>query len=162
VITGLDHVQLAIPSGAEDIARAFYGGVLEMTEMPKPAALAVRGGCWFTAGSAVLHLGVEEPFAPARKAHPAFLVCDLDPLAATLATVGYDCTWAPDIPGVRRFHCFDPFGNRIEFQLRQNEITLSGALVLRYPSVLIRHEPSSVIEQPRRAFRFNSAAESGL
>jgi catechol 2,3-dioxygenase-like lactoylglutathione lyase family enzyme len=116
VITGLDHVQVAIPSGADDIARAFYGGLLGMAELPKPAALAARGGCWFTSGSAVLHLGVEESFAPARKAHPAFLVGDLEALAGRLADAGFDCTWAADIPGVSRLHCFDPFGNRIEFQ----------------------------------------------
>jgi catechol 2,3-dioxygenase-like lactoylglutathione lyase family enzyme len=116
VITGLDHVQVAIPSGAEDIARAFYAGLLGMTEVLKPAALAVRGGCWFTSGSAVLHLGVDEPFAPAHKAHPAFLASDLEGLAGRLADAGYDCTRAADIPGVSRFHCFDPFGNRIEFQ----------------------------------------------
>ena len=72
VITGYDHVQVAIPRGGEDVARAFYGRLLGMTEQPKPPALAVRGGCWFSSGPAVLHLGVEEPFAPARKAHPAF------------------------------------------------------------------------------------------
>jgi catechol 2,3-dioxygenase-like lactoylglutathione lyase family enzyme len=117
VILGLDHVQVAIPAGGEDAARAFYSGVLGMTEVAKPAALAVRGGCWFTAGSAVLHLGVEEPFTPARKAHPAFLVAGLDLLGDWLAAAGYDCVRADgNIPGVRRFHTFDPFGNRIEFQ----------------------------------------------
>lgn len=117
MILGLDHVQVAIPRGCEDVARAFYGGLLDMSEVAKPAALAVRGGCWFTAGSAVLHLGVEEPFSPARKAHPAFLVTELDALAESLTGAGYDCVRADgEIPGVRRFHTFDPFGNRIEFQ----------------------------------------------
>ncbi len=89
-----------------------------MTEVAKPPALAVRGGCWFTSGAAVLHLGVEEPFHPARKAHPAFLVDDLDGLAAALAAAGHACTSQrrPRVPGVRRFHTFDPFGNRLEFQ----------------------------------------------
>ena len=84
MITGIDHVQVAIPRGTEDEARRFYGWVLGMTELAKPAALAGRGGCWFTAGSAVLHLGVEEPFAPARKAHPAFVVDDLAALQQRL------------------------------------------------------------------------------
>ncbi len=115
-IVGYDHVQVALPAGGEAAARNFYGGVLGMTEVPKPAALAVRGGCWFTAGAAVLHLGVEEPFSPARKAHPAFLVDDLDALADRLAAAGAPCTPADEIPGVRRFHTTDPFGNRLEFQ----------------------------------------------
>ena len=98
-------------------ARAFYATLLGMTEVAKPAALAVRGGCWFTAGSAVLHLGVEEPFTPARKAHPAFLVTELDPLFELLSGAGHDCVRADgEIAGLRRFHAFDPFGNRIEFQ----------------------------------------------
>jgi catechol 2,3-dioxygenase-like lactoylglutathione lyase family enzyme len=117
MILGLDHVQVAIPAGGEDAARAFYGSLLGMTEVVKPTALAVRGGCWFTAGSAVLHLGVEEPFHPARKAHPAFLVSQLDALLESLVAAGYECAQANnEIPGVRRFHTFDPFGNRIEFQ----------------------------------------------
>jgi catechol 2,3-dioxygenase-like lactoylglutathione lyase family enzyme len=117
MILGLDHVQVAIPSGSEDEARAFYGALLGMTEVVKPAALAVRGGCWFTAGSAVLHLGVAEPFSPARKAHPAFLVTELDALFESLTGTGHECVRADgEIPGVRRFHAFDPFGNRIEFQ----------------------------------------------
>ena len=117
MILALDHVQVAIPAGGEDAARTFYGSLLGMAEVVKPAALAVRGGCWFSSGSAVLHLGVEEPFAPARKAHPAFLVAELDALADSLASAGYDCVRADgEIPGVRRFHTFDPFGNRIEFQ----------------------------------------------
>jgi catechol 2,3-dioxygenase-like lactoylglutathione lyase family enzyme len=117
LITGIDHVQVAIPAGAEDTARSFYGMLLGMSELAKPPALATRGGCWFTAGSAVLHLGVQEPFVPASKAHPAFLVTSLDSLFDTLAAAGYAGVRADsEIPGVRRFHVFDPFGNRIEFQ----------------------------------------------
>lgn len=117
MITGYDHVQVAIPVGAEDAARAFYAGLLAMTEQPKPPALAVRGGCWFASGSAVLHLGVEDPFTPARKAHPAFVVSDLDDVRATLTAAGHDCIDSSgELPGVRRFHCADPFGNRLEFQ----------------------------------------------
>lgn len=117
LITGIDHVQLAMPRGQEDEARSFYGGLLGMSELPKPPVLAARGGCWFASGSAVLHLGVEEPFAPARKAHPALLVDDLDRLEGALAAAGYQCVRADgEIPGVQRFHTHDPFGNRVEFQ----------------------------------------------
>ena len=117
MITGYDHVQVAIPAGGEDVARGFYAALLGMSEQPKPAALAARGGCWFTAGVAVLHLGVETPFTPAGKAHPAFLVTDLAPLQARLEAAGVTChDTSGEIPGVRRFHCTDPFGNRLEFQ----------------------------------------------
>jgi len=117
LITGVDHVQLAMPRGREAAAREFYAELLGMGELPKPAVLAARGGCWFASGAAVLHLGVEEPFAPARKAHPALLVDDLDALAAAVTAAGYPCVRADgEIPGVRRFHTHDPFGNRVEFQ----------------------------------------------
>ena len=117
MITGLDHVQLAMPRGQEELARSFYAGLLAMTELPKPAVLAARGGCWFTSGAAVLHLGVEEPFSPARKAHPAFLAADIGELQAALTAAGYACVRSDEeIPGVRRFHTHDPFGNRVEFQ----------------------------------------------
>ncbi len=117
MITGYDHVQVAIPTGGEPAARAFYGDLLGMREQPKPPALAARGGCWFEAGDAVLHLGVEQPFRPAGKAHPAFLVNDLDALRTALEAAGHECTDSSgEIPGVRRFHTADPFGNRLEFQ----------------------------------------------
>ncbi len=117
MITGIDHVQLAVPAGGEETLRAFYGDVLGMTEVPKPAPLAARGGCWFTSGPVVLHLGVEQDFRPARKAHPALVVDDLDALARRLTARGHDVAWADgEIPGVRRFHTHDPFGNRLEFQ----------------------------------------------
>lgn len=117
MITGYDHVQVAIPVGGESVARDFYAALLGMTERAKPAALARRGGCWFVSGSAVLHLGVETPFVPARKAHPALLVRDLDALRSRLTAAGHGCTDSSgEIAGVRRFHCHDPFGNRLEFQ----------------------------------------------
>jgi len=116
-IIGLDHVQVAIPPGGEDEARAFYGTLLGMAEEPKPPVLAARGGCWFTSGTAVLHLGVEEPFSPARKAHPAFLVDDLDAVESVLEAAGHACVRSDqEIPGVYRFHTADPFGNRVELQ----------------------------------------------
>ena len=117
MITGFDHVQLAMPHGREDAARSFYAGLLGMAELAKPPVLAARGGCWFASGAAVLHLGVEEPFAPARKAHPALLADDLDGLEAALRAAGHQCARADgEIPGVRRLHTHDPFGNRVEFQ----------------------------------------------
>jgi catechol 2,3-dioxygenase-like lactoylglutathione lyase family enzyme len=115
VIVGLDHVQLAIPPGAEERARAFYVALLGMTELPKPPALAARGGLWLRSGPAVIHLGVTQDFAPARKAHPALTVDDLDALAERLAGAGFELAWDDNIPGTRRFHVFDPLGNRLEF-----------------------------------------------
>jgi hypothetical protein len=112
----IDHVQLAMAPGSEDVARAFYGGVLGMTEHPKPPVLAARGGCWFrSAGGVEIHLGVEDPFVPARKAHPGILVSDIDALAGLLAGHGYPTAWDDSIPNRRRFHTFDPHGNRLEF-----------------------------------------------
>ncbi|MCB5200065.1 glyoxalase [Loktanella sp. TSTF-M6] len=108
-ISALHHVQLAMPEGAEDMARAFYAGRLGLTEVAKPAALAVRGGVWFAGGTLSLHLGVEDPFIPARKAHPALIVDDLE--AAQAALGGSQIT---ALPGLRRFYVDDPFGNRIE------------------------------------------------
>ncbi len=117
MITSYDHVQVAIPRAAEDVARQFYGDLLGMREHPKPPTLAVRGGCWFASGSAMLHLGVEEPFSPARKAHPAFIVDDLAALRSLLTGAGHSCTDSSgEIAGVQRFHTHDPFGNRLEFQ----------------------------------------------
>ena len=113
-ILTLDHVQLAMPPGREDEARAFYSGILGMAEDPKPAVLAARGGVWFSAGSARLHLGVETPFHPARKAHPAFVVTDIDGLARALDAAGARVDWDTAIPGLRRFYTDDPFGNRVE------------------------------------------------
>lgn len=111
---GIHHVQLAAPKGSEPVLREFYGGVLGLTEVPKPAELAARGGAWFRAGTVELHLGIEEPFAPARKAHPALEVDDLDALAERLAGAGY-AVERGSLPGYRRFHTVDPYGNRLEF-----------------------------------------------
>lgn len=116
-LRAVDHVQLAMPAGAdaERAAEAFYGGVLGLTREPKPPALAARGGCWFRSPAGVsVHLGVEEPFAPARKAHPAFVVAGYDELCAAVVAAGGEVRPADDIPGVRRCHIADPFGNRIE------------------------------------------------
>ncbi|MGD9048885.1 MAG: VOC family protein, partial [Anaerolineae bacterium] len=114
-ITGLDHVQLAIPPGKEDEARHFYSGLLGLTEVAKPAALVPRGGCWFEGAGTFLHLGVQDDFLPARKAHPAFLVADLQRLREILAAAGVPITPDNTLPGVKRFYAADPFGNRLEF-----------------------------------------------
>ena len=111
VFDHLHHVQLAMPAGEEERARAFYVGVLGMTELDKPPVLAARGGAWFRAGGVEIHLGVEAGFRPARKAHPGILVTDLDTLAAALP----DARWDGEFPGHRRIYATDPFGNRLEF-----------------------------------------------
>ena len=114
-ILSIDHVQIAIPGGEEDKARAFYIEQLGFTEIPKPPDLARRGGAWFQAGSVQLHLGVEAEFRPARKAHPAFLVHDLEVLISSVQGAGYETdTSQPPLDGYKRAHVFDPFGNRIE------------------------------------------------
>lgn len=115
MLTGLHHVQLAIPVGGEPRARAFWGEVLEMEEVAKPSALAARGGCWFRSGDLELHLGVQDPFDPARKAHPGILVSDLDDLVATLYRAGVRARPDDNFPGHRRIYVDDPFGNRLEF-----------------------------------------------
>ena len=108
----IDHVQVAAPPGCEETARAFYGGVLGLAELEKPEGLRARGGVWFALGSGQeLHVGVEHDFAPARKAHPAFVVDDLDAVAEALG----DVRWDDELPGVRRFYAGDPWGNRLEF-----------------------------------------------
>ena len=112
-VIGLDHVQLAMPAGGEELTRAFFRH-LGFREVAKPDALARRGGVWFEAGRAALHLGVETPFAPARKAHPAFEVDDLASLVARLTAAGIETRPDADLPGIRRVFVEDPFGNRIE------------------------------------------------
>ena len=114
-ILSIDHVQIAMPAGEEDRARAFYIGRLGFTEIPKPPDLAKRGGAWFQAGNVQLHLGVEADFRAARKAHPAFVVDDLDSLIEAVQSAGYETdTSQPALDGYKRAHVFDPFGNRIE------------------------------------------------
>jgi catechol 2,3-dioxygenase-like lactoylglutathione lyase family enzyme len=110
-IRGIDHVQLAMPSGGEAAARAFYQVVLGLVEVPKPPVLGARGGCWFEGGPARVHLGVEDDFRPARKAHPALVVAGL---AAFVAARRLAFTWVDDVPGLVHGYVDDPFGNRIE------------------------------------------------
>ena len=113
-ITGIDHVQLAMPPGQEDVAREFYARTLGIPEAPKPPELAKRGGAWFELGVVKIHLGVEADFRPARKAHPALIVEDLATLVATLRNKGHEIVPADGVPGQLRVHIADPFGNRIE------------------------------------------------
>jgi catechol 2,3-dioxygenase-like lactoylglutathione lyase family enzyme len=115
MLTAVDHVQLAAPAGCEDLLRAYYVDVLGMTETPKPPVLAARGGCWFRAGSVQLHLGIEDDFRPARKAHPGLRVTDIEAYAARLEAGGARVVWDGDLPGHRRFYSEDPVGNRLEF-----------------------------------------------
>jgi catechol 2,3-dioxygenase-like lactoylglutathione lyase family enzyme len=109
MITGLDHVQVAAPPGCEAAARAFYGGLLGLPELPKPPELAARGGAWFACGAQALHIGVEPDFAPARKAHPALATDDLQALERRLREAG-----APTRRDGPRFYTEDPWGNRVE------------------------------------------------
>ncbi len=115
-IIGLDHVQVAAPraAGVEEQARTFYGALLGLREIEKPEILKPNGGVWFSLGSGELHVGLEEPFAPARKAHPALLVSDLSPLRVSLEAAGVSISEAEPVPGLSRFYVHDPFGNRIE------------------------------------------------
>ena len=113
-IVGIDHVQLAMPAGGEDIAREFYGGLLGIPEVQKPASLAQRGGVWFQSDGVRVHLGVEQDFRPARKAHPAFLVRGLPELVRRLRDAGAEVAEDDLLPGYDRVYVTDPFGNRLE------------------------------------------------
>jgi catechol 2,3-dioxygenase-like lactoylglutathione lyase family enzyme len=111
----IHHVQLAAPPGSEPQAREFFVGLLGLREVPKPPNLARRGGLWLAFEGQELHIGIEEEFRPATKAHPAFEVADLDALRQRLVAAGVE-TWEDEpYPGRRRFYAHDPFGNRLEF-----------------------------------------------
>lgn len=113
-IERVDHVQLAMPPGGEDLARSFYSGLLGLPEKPKPANLAMRGGCWFESDTVRIHLGVEQDFRPAKKAHPALLVSDLPFLVAALSAAGVEVVDDEPLEGYHRVYTSDPFGNRLE------------------------------------------------
>jgi len=110
----LHHVQVSCPPEGEDAARRFYADALGIPEVGKPPVLARRGGCWFRGESVEVHVGVEETFAPARKAHQAFLVEDIDGTAERMAGHGFPVSWDDDFPGYRRFYTADGNGNRVE------------------------------------------------
>ena len=113
-IEGIEHIQLAMPAGQEDTARAFYSGLLEIPEVPKPADLAKRGGVWFESGRVKVHLGVDPDFRPARKAHPGLLVRNLTELVRNLRVAGIEVVEAEPLTGWDHVYVADPFGNRIE------------------------------------------------
>lgn len=114
-VTGIDHVQIAAPPGCERAAREYFGSLLGLEEIEKPESLRSRGGCWFKVGSRQLHIGVEENFRPATKAHPALSVDDVETAFAALAAAGVTCVWDDAHEGIRRFYAADPWGNRLEF-----------------------------------------------
>jgi catechol 2,3-dioxygenase-like lactoylglutathione lyase family enzyme len=114
-VIGIHHVQLAMPLAQEEVAVAFYSGVLGLERIPKSPELEARGGCWFRSAGFELHLGVEEPFAPARKTHPAFIVEGLDALEDRLQAAGHMILRDNLLEDYRRFYVHDPFGNRLEF-----------------------------------------------
>jgi catechol 2,3-dioxygenase-like lactoylglutathione lyase family enzyme len=115
ILEAIDHVQLAIPKDGEEVARRFYADLLGLVEQPKPSEMAKRGGCWFERDGLKVHLGVEEPFRPARKAHIAFKVDDVARLAGKAKAGGFEVRADEDLPGHDRVFIFDPFGNRLEF-----------------------------------------------
>jgi catechol 2,3-dioxygenase-like lactoylglutathione lyase family enzyme len=110
----IEHVQLAMPPGREDEARGFYGGVLGLAEVEKPAGLKARGGCWFEDGAVKVHLGVEADFRPAKKAHVALVVADLDAVIAAAKALGCETQGPEALGDFRQGYVFDPFGNRLE------------------------------------------------
>jgi catechol 2,3-dioxygenase-like lactoylglutathione lyase family enzyme len=115
-VLGFDHVQVAAPPGCEEEARAFYGGLLGMSELPKPEPLRARGGVWFQAGEQQLHVGVEEPFAPARKAHPGLVVSDLAAMRSRFRDEAVTYEDDDAIADTERLYVHDPFGNRLELR----------------------------------------------
>jgi catechol 2,3-dioxygenase-like lactoylglutathione lyase family enzyme len=122
-ITAIEHIQLAMPAGREQAARDFYQGLLGIPEVPKPANLAKRGGAWFERGAVKIHLGVEADFRPARKAHPALVVADLEALIARLKAHGVKVVDDDPLEGYLRVFVADPFGNRIELMEPRNQRT---------------------------------------
>ena len=124
MLTSIDHVQLAAPPGCEPAAREFFGRLLGLEEIKKPAPLRSRGGCWFKLGDRQLHIGVDPDFRPAKKAHPAFAVsntgaaANIDTLFAKLTAAQVPCAWDQIDIGLRRFYADDPWGNRLEFTER--------------------------------------------
>jgi catechol 2,3-dioxygenase-like lactoylglutathione lyase family enzyme len=114
-LEAIDHVQAAMPAGEEERARGFYRDLLGLPEQPKPPELAKRGGCWFESAAVKVHLGVETPFTPAKKAHIAFRVDDVKALAARARAGGFRVVDDDELPGHERIYIYDPFGNRLEF-----------------------------------------------
>lgn len=122
LLIGIDHIQIAAPPNSEVTARTFYGDLLGMEEIPKPENLRNRGGCWFRCGSQEVHIGIQADFTPAEKAHPGFIINNIEGLKSLLENNGYVIKEEPPIDGRARFFTIDPFGNRIEF-LMFNRVT---------------------------------------
>lgn len=120
MLTRIDHIQLAMPHDKEAQADAFYCYVLGLEKVEKPEALRKNGGVWFGSEAIQIHLGVDPDFKPARKAHPAFRVVDIDALATKLLAANFPVKWDNRLPNTRRFYCDDPYGNRIEFMAETN------------------------------------------
>lgn len=118
-IRGIDHIQIAAPIGCEQLAREFYGEWLGLTEIPKPEKLQSRGGVWFQCGDQQIHIGVEDPFQPAKKAHPGFEIQHIHLLRDRLMKLGVAVQVDDSIEDVIRFHAEDPYGNRLEFMERK-------------------------------------------
>ena len=119
MLRDIDHIQIAMPKGREQDAKRFYGGLLGLEEIEKPERLKPRGGLWFRLGSRQIHLGVEDDFKPAKKAHPAFLVDDYAALTAKLKAAGYPRVEDDTLEGYERCFSNDPFGNRLEFMRKR-------------------------------------------
>src|ERR1700684_242903 len=115
LIVRIDHIQIAAPKDCETAAREFYGSILGLAEIEKTASLRGRGRCWVQCGDQHLHIGVESAFQPAKKAHPAFTVANLDKVRESLITHAVKISDDDSIPGTRRFFAEDPWGNRLEF-----------------------------------------------
>ena len=119
-IIGVDHVQLAMPAGGESKARRFYAEVIGLSEVPKPARLAARGGLWFEGAGVKIHLGVDPEFRPSRKAHPGLLVADLLDMIAALRAAGHEVVDGEPMDGYAHAYVDDPFGNRLELMEKQD------------------------------------------
>ena len=115
LIKRIDHIQLAAPVGNEEEARAFFHGVLGLQEVEKPEELKKNGGVWFSNGQVDIHIGIEKEFVPAKKAHPAFEVSDVEALGSHILEKGVEIEWDDRLPGAKRFYVSDPAGNRLEF-----------------------------------------------
>ncbi|WP_397537801.1 VOC family protein [Rummeliibacillus pycnus] len=110
----IDHIQLAAPKGSEEIARKFYKDILGFEEVEKPETLKKNGGVWFASGNIQVHIGIEEPFSPSKKAHPAFEIDNIEELKIYFSKNQVEYVEDELLPGANRIYIFDPFGNRIE------------------------------------------------
>ena len=150
MIPALHHVQLAMPAGGEEAARAFYGLLLGIAEREKPDKLKVRGGCWFEAGDLRIHMGVEQDFRAAQKAHVALVTDDLDGLSDMLFSAGHMPTPATPLDNHSRFYVNDPFGNRLEFISKIIDLEIRSALPVDRDAILAVHKKAFPTEAESR------------